>query len=54
MHYHENFRWKGAERIDDPAALEEHRNARDAALARAVSLDEYLASRRAGKESSSA
>jgi hypothetical protein len=54
MHYHENFRWKGAELIDDPAALEEHRNARDAALARAVSLDEYLASRRAGKESSSA
>ncbi|MGI5127284.1 DUF6879 family protein [Pseudonocardia sp. CA-107938] len=50
MHYHENFRWKGAERIDDPAALEEHRAARDRALAMAVSLDEYLASRPSGKE----
>jgi hypothetical protein len=50
MHYHENFRWKGAERLDDPAVLEEHRKARELALAAAVPLDEYLASRRTGKE----
>lgn len=50
MHYHENFRFNGAERIDDPAALEEHRRACDLALAHAVSLAEYLATRGTGQE----
>jgi hypothetical protein len=45
MHYHENFRFAGAELLDDSDAIAEHLHWRDLALARSVPLDEYLASR---------
>lgn len=43
MHYHENFRFKGAELLDDPQAVAEHLAWRNSALAEAVPLHEYLA-----------
>lgn len=45
MHYHENFRFAGAELLDDPEVVAQHLRWRDLALARAVPLREYLASR---------
>ncbi|MGQ0573661.1 MAG: DUF6879 family protein [Pseudonocardia sp.] len=45
MHYYENFRFAGAELLDDPEVVAQHLRWRDLALARAVPLDEYLASR---------
>lgn len=45
MHYHENFRFAGAELLDDPRVIAEHLQWRDLALARAVPLHEYLSSR---------
>jgi hypothetical protein len=45
LHYYENFRFRGAELLDDPDAVEEHLRYRDLALALAVPLHEYLASR---------
>lgn len=46
LHYHENFRFKGAELLDDPDVVTEHLRWRDLALCQAVPLDDYLASRR--------
>lgn len=43
LHYHENFHFKGAELLDDPDAR--HRRQRDLALAMAVPLEHYLATR---------
>ncbi len=43
MHYHENFYFKGAELIEDEAVVAEHLRARDAAMATAIPLVEYLA-----------
>jgi hypothetical protein len=45
MHYHENFRFAGAELLDDPEVVARHLRWRDLALARAVPLRDYLASR---------
>jgi hypothetical protein len=45
MHYHENFRFAGAELLDDPEAVAQHLRWRDLALTRAVPVHEYLASR---------
>jgi hypothetical protein len=42
MHYFENFRFAGAELLDEPAVIAEHLRWRDTALARAVRLDTYL------------
>ncbi len=47
MHYYENFRFAGAELLDDPDAVAEHIRWRDIALDRAVPLHTYLASRQA-------
>lgn len=43
MHYHPNFRFVGAELLDDPDEIAQHLRWRDAALNRAVPLAEYLA-----------
>jgi hypothetical protein len=43
MHYHENFRFKGAELIKDEHAVADAIRARDVALDRAVPLAGYLA-----------
>lgn len=43
MHYHENYYFKGAELIVEPNLVDQHRRARDLALAQAVPLDDYLA-----------
>jgi hypothetical protein len=54
MHYHENFRFAGAELLDDPEVVDQHLRWRDIALARAVPLHDYLASReQAGQSESS-
>jgi hypothetical protein len=45
MHYYENFRFAGAELLDDPDVVLQHLRWRDLALSRAVPLHEYLASR---------
>jgi hypothetical protein len=45
MHYYENFRFAGAELLDDPDDVSQHLRWRDLALARAVPLNEYLAAR---------
>lgn len=46
MHYHENFHFKGAELVEDLEVVQQHRHWRDLALAEAMPLAEYLASRR--------
>jgi hypothetical protein len=51
MHYYENFRFAGAELLDDPEVVAQHLRWRDIALARAVPLHEYLASRKAPDDS---
>lgn len=43
MHYHENFRFKGAELIEDESAVADAIRARDAALNSAIPLADYLA-----------
>lgn len=45
LHYHENFRFKGAELLDDPEVVAQHRQWRDTALALAVPFVDYLAPR---------
>jgi uncharacterized protein DUF6879 len=45
MHYYENFRFAGAELLDTPDDVSQHLRWRDVALARAVPLQKYLASR---------
>ena len=50
MHYHENFHFKGAELLDDPASVAEHRRFRDLALTHAVPLHDFLASRHANDQ----
>ena len=42
MHYHENFRFKGAEPVTDQETVDQHRRWRDIALAAAVPLERYL------------
>lgn len=54
MHYYENFRFHGAELLDDPEVVAEHLRYRDIALTRAVSLHEYLATCQPGQEHSTA
>ena len=54
LHYHENFHFKGAELIDDPAVVAEHLRWRDLALAESVPLDEYLAARSTDREHTTA
>jgi hypothetical protein len=56
MHYYDNFRFAGAELLDDPDVVEQHLLWRDIALARAVPLHDYLASRERadGSESTTA
>jgi hypothetical protein len=43
MHYYENFRFAGAELVDEPAAVQQHRRWRDEALAQSVPLDDHAA-----------
>ena len=50
MHYHENFYWKGAELIEDPAEIEEARRARDLAVSLAVPYADYLKSKEAASD----
>lgn len=45
MHYHENFRFAGAELLDDPHVVAEHRRWRDRAVELAVPLADHLAVR---------
>lgn len=45
MHYTDDHRWSGAELLDHEDAVRDHLQWRDAALAQAVALDVYLASR---------
>jgi hypothetical protein len=45
MHYYENFRFAGAELLDDPDVIADHLRCRDLALDMSVPLHEYLASR---------
>jgi hypothetical protein len=45
MHYHENYRFRGAELIEGEAAIAQHLKWRDIALAQAVPLNGYLAAR---------
>lgn len=45
MHYGDDYRWTGAELIDDEATIADHLRWRDAAQAQAVPLHEYLAAR---------
>ncbi len=54
MSYHQNFHFKGAELLDEPDDIAEHRRARDLALAQAVSLEEYVAARADEPERSTA
>jgi hypothetical protein len=51
MHYHENFRFAGAELLDDPEELKQHLHWRDIALDLAVPLHDYLAAREPDEES---
>lgn len=44
MHYNDHYRFSGAEQVVDPDVIAQHLRWRDAALAQAVPLDEYLAS----------
>lgn len=53
MHYYENFRFAGAELLDDPEVVDQHLRWRDIALARAVPLHDYLTSREQAGESES-
>ena len=50
MHYYENFRFHGAELLDDPEVIAEHLRYRDLALARAVPLNDYLACSQSDQE----
>lgn len=43
MHYHQNFRFKIAELIDDPEVVDGYRRARDIAWEQAVPLEDYYA-----------
>jgi hypothetical protein len=45
MHYGDDHRWSGAELLDDERVVNDHLTWRDTALARAVHLDDYLATR---------
>lgn len=45
MHYREDYSFVGAELLEDEAVIAEHLQWRDTAIARSVSLDNYLASR---------
>jgi hypothetical protein len=45
MHYHDDYTFHGAELLEDPAAITQHLEWRDIALAQAVALQDYLASR---------
>lgn len=42
MHYDENFRFAGAELVDDPELVNDHLRWRDVALAQSVPLREYV------------
>lgn len=50
LHYHENFRFHGAELLDGPDAIADHLRWRELALAGAVPLYQYLASRPADRQ----
>lgn len=54
MHYYENFRFAGAELLNEPGAVEQHLRWRDLALGLAVPLQDYLSSREGVEESSPA
>lgn len=55
LHYHENFHFKGAELLDDPDKVTDHRRWRDIALAHSVPLEQYVTSGgHRGKEQASA
>lgn len=45
MHYNDDHTWAGAELLDHDSAVADHLKWRDAAVASALSLDDYLAAR---------
>ena len=45
LHHHRNFRPRGAELIDDPAEVADHRRARDVAVRTSTPLTQYLLAR---------
>lgn len=49
MHYGDDFRFTGAELLDDPGAIADHLRWRGAALAQSVPLHDYLATRQAAR-----